>query len=75
MLRFVMYTVIDALVPLTTMVVSIVRESSNIISFYERLFIQLRDKQEENLIVSLNALMDYLLEIFEQATVKTRTLT
>ena len=75
MLRFVMYTVIEALVPLTNMVVSIVRESSNIISFYERLFIQLRDKQEENLIVSLNALMDYLLEIFEQATVKTRTLT
>lgn len=72
MLRFVMYTVIEALVPLTNMVVSIVRERSDIISFHERLFTQLRDKQEENLIVSLNALMDYLLEKFEQATVKTR---
>ncbi|MCP4430572.1 MAG: FadR family transcriptional regulator [Gammaproteobacteria bacterium] len=69
MLRFVMYTVIEALVPLTNMVVSVVRERSDIISLHEQMLSQLRTKQEEDLIQTLNTLMDYLLEKFEQASV------
>lgn len=70
MLRFVMYTVIEALVPLTNMVVTVVRQRSDIITFHEQLFNQLSKRQEQDLIKTFNALMDYLLEKFEQATVK-----
>lgn len=65
MLKFVMYTVIEALVPLTNMVVSVVRERSDIISLHEKILEQLRRQNSEALILSLNALMDYLLEKFE----------
>ncbi len=68
MIKFVMYTVIEALVPLTNMVVSVVRERSDIISLHEQILEQLRRQNSEDLILSLNALMDYLLEKFEIAS-------
>jgi GntR family transcriptional repressor for pyruvate dehydrogenase complex len=42
MLRFVMYTVIEASVPVTNMVVSVVRERSEIISLHRRMLTHLR---------------------------------
>ena len=68
MLKFVMYTVIEALVPLTNMVVSVVRERSDIISLHEQILEHLRRQNSEDLILSMNALMDYLLEKFEVAS-------
>ncbi len=68
MLKFVMYTVIEALVPLTNMVVSVVRERSDIISLHEQILEQLRRQSSEDLILSLNTLMDYLLEKFRIAS-------
>ena len=68
MLRFVMYTVIEALVPLTNMVVSVVRERSDIITLHEQILEQLRQKNSEALNLTLNSLMDYLLEKFEVAS-------
>lgn len=70
MLRFVMYTVIEALVPLTNMVVSVVRERSDIITLHEQMLEQLRHQRSEELNLTLNALMDYLLEKFEVASEK-----
>jgi len=68
MLRFVMYTVIEALVPLTNMVVSVVRERSDIISLHEKMLADLRSRQSDALISTMNGLMDYLLEKFEMAS-------
>lgn len=68
MLRFLMYTVIEALVPVTNMVVSVVRERSDIISLHEQMLSQLRHQQSEYLVITLNRLMDYLLEKFEVAS-------
>jgi len=42
MLRFVMYTVIEALIPVTNMVVTVVRERGDIISLHQRMLEQLR---------------------------------
>ena len=68
MLRFVMYTVIEALVPLTNMVVSVVRERSDIISLHEQMLADLRARNSQGLVSSMNELMDYLLEKFEIAS-------
>ena len=68
MLRFVMYTVIEALVPLTNMVVSVVRERSDIISLHEKMLVDLRARQIDGLNATMNELMDYLLEKFELAS-------
>ena len=68
MLRFVMYTVIEALVPVTNMVVTVVRERSDIISLHEQILEQLRQQNSAGLDLVLNALMDYLLEKFEIAS-------
>ena len=71
MLRFVMYTVIEALVPLTNMVVSVVRERSDIISLHERMLNDLRAQDSDALITTMNELMDYLLDRFEVASQRT----
>jgi len=68
MLRFVMYTVIEALVPLTNMVVSVVRERGDIISLHEEMLSSLRTRNSEELIATMNELMDYLLGKFEIAS-------
>ena len=63
-----MYTVIEALVPVTNMVVTVVRERSDIISLHEQILEQLRQQNSAGLDLVLNALMDYLLEKFEIAS-------
>ena len=68
MLRFVMYTVIEALVPVTNMIVTIVRERSEIISLHRRMLDHLRHRLSEPLIEVMDELMEYLLEQFEQAS-------
>jgi DNA-binding FadR family transcriptional regulator len=61
MLRFVMYTVIEALIP-------VVRERSDIISLHQRMLAQLRQRNSAELAALMNELLDYLLQKFEQAT-------
>ncbi|MFT5506523.1 MAG: GntR family transcriptional repressor for pyruvate dehydrogenase complex [Gammaproteobacteria bacterium] len=68
MLRFVMYSVIEALIPVTNMVIAIVRQRDDIITFHERMLSQLIDRDSIKLIKTLNELLDYLLEKFEQAS-------
>lgn len=68
MLRFVMYTVIEALVPLTNMVVTVVRDRQDIILLHERILDHLRQRRNEALQDTLNELMDYLLDKFNQAS-------
>jgi GntR family transcriptional repressor for pyruvate dehydrogenase complex len=68
MVRFVMYTVIEALIPVTNMIVTVVRERSDIISLHEEMLQHLIDKNAILLNQSMNQLLDYLLEKFELAS-------
>ena len=68
MLRFVMYTVIEALIPVTNMVVTVVRQRSDIIVLHEHMLHHLQNRESTQLIASMNELLDYLLEKFELAT-------
>ena len=68
MLRFVMYTVIEALIPVTNMVVTVVRERDDITSLHRRMIDQLRAGDTAALKTSMDELLDYLLQKFEQAS-------
>ena len=68
MLRFVMYTVIEALIPVTNMIVTGVRERSDIISLHEKMLSQLRQRQSDPLIDTMNELLDYLRASLEIAS-------
>ena len=68
MLRFVMYTVIEALIPVTNMVVTVVRERSDIISLHRQMLDHLKRGDAEALTASMDELLDYLLQKFEQAS-------
>ena len=72
MLRFVMYTVIEALIPVTNMVVTVVRERSDIISLHRQMLDHLKQGNASELQASMDALLDYLLQKFEQASVAKR---
>lgn len=68
MLRFVMYTVIEALIPVTNMVVTVVRERSDIISLHRQMLHQLKQRDSTELKAAMDELLDYLLQKFEQAS-------
>ena len=68
MLRFVMYTVIEALIPVTNMVVTVVRERSDIISLHRQMLQRLEQRDSVGLKAVMDDLLDYLLEKFEQAS-------
>ena len=68
MVRFVMYTVIEALIPVTNMVVTVVRERSDIITLHEEMLRHLSNRNQTLLILTMNKLLDYLLEKFELAS-------
>ena len=68
MVRFVMYTVIEALIPVTNMIVTVVRERSDIISLHEKMLQHLIDRNATLLNQSMKKLLDYLLEKFELAS-------
>jgi len=68
MLRFVMYTVIEALIPVTNMVVTVVRERSDIISLHRQMLDHLKRGDAAALQASMDELLDYLLHKFEQAS-------
>ena len=68
MLRFVMYTVIEALIPVTNMVVSVVRERSDIIGLHRQMLHQLGRGDVIALKNSMDELLDYLLQKFAQAS-------
>lgn len=70
MLRFVMYTVIEALIPVTNMVVTVVRERSDIISLHRKMLQRLEQRDAAGLKNVMDELLDYLLEKFEQASAK-----
>ena len=68
MLRFVMYTVIEALIPVTNMVVTMVRERSDIISLHQQMLEHLKQGDTAGLKSRMDELLDYLLQKFEQAS-------
>lgn len=68
MLRFVMYTVIEALIPVTNMIVTVARERSDIIATHQRMLEALRQRDRIALRSAMDALLDYLLAKFEQAS-------
>ena len=68
MLRFVMYTVIEALIPVTNMVVTVVRERSDIISLHRQMLENLKQGNANAMKASMDELLDYLLHKFEQAS-------
>ena len=70
MLRFVMYTVLDALIPVANMVVTVVRKRSDILDLHEALLEQLRRRDVVALKATMDELLDYLLAKFEQAGVR-----
>ena len=68
MLRFVMYTVIEALIPVTNMVVTVVRERSDIISLHQQMLEHLKQGNVNAMKARMDELLDYLLQKFEQAS-------
>jgi len=68
MLRFVMYTIIEALIPVTNMVVTVVRERGDIISLHRQMLDHLKQGNAAELQASMDELLDYLLCKFEQAS-------
>ena len=68
MLRFVMYTIIEALIPVTNMVVTVVRERGDIISLHRQMLDHLKLGNAAELKASMDELLDYLLRKFEQAS-------
>jgi DNA-binding FadR family transcriptional regulator len=67
MVRFVMYTVIEALVPITNMVVSYVKDRREIIAFHEALLSGLKQRDPLMMASVLDNLLDYLHERFSVA--------
>jgi DNA-binding FadR family transcriptional regulator len=68
MLRFVMYTVIEALIPVTNMVVTVARERAVIIEHHRAMLSQLKTGDAPGLRHKMDALLDYLLETFAEAS-------
>ena len=68
MLRFVMYTVIEALIPVTNMVVTVARERSVIIGHHLEMLRLLEAGDASGLRLRMDALLDYLLEKFAEAS-------
>jgi DNA-binding FadR family transcriptional regulator len=67
MIRFVMYAIIEALVPITNMVLSYVKERDEIIRLHRHLLKSLQEKSQENIAQAFERLLDYLTESFQQA--------
>ena len=68
MLRFVMYTVIEALIPVTNMVVTVVRQRRDILALHQEMLEHLRVGDADALQQTMDKLLDYLLVKFEQAS-------
>lgn len=70
MLRFVMYTVIEALIPVTNMVVTVVRERGDIIDLHRRMIDSLERRDTAGLRAAMDELLDYLLVKFGEASAR-----
>ena len=68
MLRFVMYTVIEALIPVTNMVVTVARERAVIIDHHREMLRLLELRDAQGLRARMDALLDYLLDKFAEAS-------
>ncbi len=68
MLRFVMYTVLDALIPVANMVVTVVRKRGDILDLHARMLEQLRRRDTDALKATMDELLDYLLVKFAEAS-------
>jgi DNA-binding FadR family transcriptional regulator len=59
-LRFVMYAVVEALLPITNLITFRVRDRKAIIAFHERMLLGIRDHKSKQAIAALRELIDYL---------------
>ncbi len=67
MLRFVMYALIEALVPVTNMVIVYVRDRSSIITHHNNMLLALERRDAAAMRKHLRSLIDYLLASYSQA--------
>lgn len=67
MLRFVMYAMIESLVPVTNMVIVYVRDRSTIIAHHERMLKALESRNADELCRHLHALIAYLKDSYIKA--------
>jgi GntR family transcriptional repressor for pyruvate dehydrogenase complex len=67
MLRFIMYAFIEALVPITNMVIVYVRDRSTIIEHHRRMLVAMERRDAADLCRHLRALIDYLRESYVKA--------
>ncbi len=67
MLRFVMYAMIESLVPVTNMVIVYVRDRSTIITHHEHMLRALERRDADDLCKHLQALIDYLKDSYAKA--------
>ncbi len=68
MLRFVMYTVLDALIPVANMVVTVVCKRGDILDLHARMLEQLQRRDTDALNATMDELLDYLLVKFAEAS-------
>jgi len=66
-LRFVMYAVIEALLPITNLVTFRVRERKAIIGYHERMLAGIRRRKPRPAIEALRELIDYLEKLYVQS--------
>lgn len=67
MLRFVMYAMIESLVPVTNMVIVYVRDRSAIIGHHERMLSALERRDADEVCRHLHALIEYLRDSYSKA--------
>lgn len=70
MLRFVMYAMIEALVPITNMVIVYVRDRSKIVAFHTQMLRALEGKDPERMQRALADLIGYLSERYAEASTR-----
>jgi DNA-binding FadR family transcriptional regulator len=72
MIRFVMYAIIEALVPITNMVLSYVKERDEIIRLHRHLLMALEERKQDDIAQRFDHLLDYLAESFQQAQAQSK---
>ncbi len=66
MLQMIVYSIIDALVPVMNMTIVRLRSREKIITFHQQICTAFSDRNQDQLIAVLNELLDYLNDTFNQ---------
>jgi GntR family transcriptional repressor for pyruvate dehydrogenase complex len=66
-IRFVMYSIVEAMLPVTNMVIFRVREREKIVGLHQRLVAMLRESNGDGAVAALQKLMSYLRDRYHEA--------